>query len=288
MNGLITLLLVTPAGPLDAIRGTKPIPAARVNPDAVHGFVYQPAFALDKVARPPASPYVPEPGDVLVMNNPAPQTALLYHLAGSGLPSHAGLVVRLPDGSLGVFDAGWNDTLWTRLTPLEWRINAYPGTVWVRKRCVPLTEEQSCRLTAFALLGADRRYSSGRYALQLTPIRSRGPIRTFFLGKPVGEGKRYFCGQAIVEALVYAGLIDAVTARPAVVYPRDLFFDDSENQYLKRHPPLAGGWAPPALWARCDGGCPLAVMPYSAFGRAGVYVPPAELVSDVPAEPNRR
>ena len=72
-------------------------------------------------------------------------------LAFSGRPGHCGLVVTMPDGRLGVFEAGYTDTTFTRLTPLDYRLAAYPGYVWVRQRQTPLTPEQDARLTAFAV-----------------------------------------------------------------------------------------------------------------------------------------
>lgn len=114
---------------------------------------------------------------------------------------------------------------------------------------MPLTPEEDRRLTEFAMAAADTRYASGRFVLQLfAPLRSRGPIRTYFIGRPNGIGHRYQCAEATVEAMVYAGLIDARTARPAATFPQDLFYDRSWNHYIDQHPPLAGGWGVPQLW----------------------------------------
>src|SRR5262249_44857214 len=87
-----------------------------------------------------------------------------------------------------------------------------------------------------------------RFVLQITPFRARGPIRTCLLGKPKGPSGAMFCCEAVIEALVYAGLVDERTARPGATYPQDLFYDRSRNAYIDRHPPLDGGWAPPAQW----------------------------------------
>ena len=54
--------------------------------------------------------------------------------------------------------------------------------------------------------------------------------------------------RAVVEAMVYAGLIDGRTARPSATYPRDLFFDASINRYLDKHLKLYPDWDPPARW----------------------------------------
>jgi hypothetical protein len=282
---LAALAAVAPAGPVEKLRGTSPLPAAVQNADGVFGFVYQPAYSLDGLPRSPAEGYVPQPGDLLCMTNQTPLFEGLYRLAGTAGPGHAGLVFRLPDGNLGLFEAGFNSTAWTRASPLEWRLNEYPGTIWVRRRCVPITDAQSCRLSEFVALSADMRYNTAKFASQIFPFRCRGPIRTFFVGKPIGPGKRYFCAQALVEALVYAGLADAATARPAAVYPEELFFDTSRNPYLKRHPPLPpGGWEVPRLWTRCPTGaaCAYRVVPYTAYPRPGVFVPPPGIVQPTP------
>ena len=61
------------------------------------------------------------------------------------------------------------------------------------------------------------------------------------------------CVQIVVEALVYAGLVDERTAAPAT-YAQDLFYDRSRNRYIDRHPPMAGrGWGEPQLWTAIPG-----------------------------------
>ncbi|MBA2225746.1 MAG: hypothetical protein WHU94_07740 [Thermogemmata sp.] len=216
--------------------------------DAPYGFLYAPAFSLHAELRYPASRYTPQAGDVLLMSDTDCFWTLMYRLAFTGAPGHAGLVVPLPDGRLGVLEAGYNETLWTRITPLAERLREYPGMIWVRRRCIPLTPQQQYRLMEFALAAADKPYASVRVALQVTPLRTRGPLRTFVMGRPRGPGRRYQCAEAVVEALVYAGLRDPRTARPSATYPQDLFYDRSWNRYLDRHPPLGEDWEPPALW----------------------------------------
>lgn len=100
----------------------------------------------------------------------------------------------------------------------------------------------------FAAAAADTHYDSVRFGAQITPLRTRGPLRTFVVGKPRGIGNEYICAEAVLESLVHAGLLDPETTRPSATYPRDMFFDRSPNLYVNRHPPLAGGWEVPALW----------------------------------------
>jgi hypothetical protein len=129
------------------------------------------------------------------------------------------------------------------------------GRVWVRPRACPLTPEQSARLTEFAMTADVKQFAVGRLGGQLTPFRSRGPLRTAFMGKPRGLNRDgYFCSELVVEACVYAGLMDPRTARPAATYPRDLYMDRSPNCYLNKHLKLYPDWDPPARWTSTE--CP--------------------------------
>lgn len=217
------------------------------------GHLYQPSHDLDKPMLLPAREYQPQPGDVLIMSNTNLAWEVMYKLAFTGAPGHAAIVVRLPCGKIGILEAGIGETMWTHCAPCEERLNNYPGTIWVRRRKTQLTECENKLLTDFAEQARGSRYDLVGLARQITPFRTRGPIRTFFIGKPHGAGRKYFCAEAVLEALVYAGLLDAETTRPSATYPKDLFFDESPNLYIKRHPPLACGWDPPALWTPCVG-----------------------------------
>jgi hypothetical protein len=120
--------------------------------------------------------------------------------------------------------------------------------LWIRRRRMPLTPEQSAKLTAFCTAQAGKPFATWRIVGQLTPFRSRGPLRTEFVGKPHGERKSWFCAELVVESLCAADLLDPATARPAATYPRDLFHDCSPNPWLNEHLNLSGSWYPPARW----------------------------------------
>jgi hypothetical protein len=214
------------------------------------GYLAQPAYSLDKRVRLPLKPYEPQPGDILLFSDANIAWATLYALAFTGAPGHSGLVIRLSDGELGVLEAGYNDKAWIRINPLNRRLHEYKGHCWVRQRRTPISPEQSAILTEFAETIDGRRYGLGRLLGQLTPLRSRGPLRTYIVGKPKGVRSTYICSEAVLEGLVLAGLLDASTTRPSATYPRDLFFDSSINLYVKKHLNLSCGWEVPALW-RC-------------------------------------
>lgn len=252
----------------DLWRGAPPRPDP--GPAPGYGSVHQPAYSLDKLARPPLEAYQPQPGDVLLLSNTSPLFTFLYKLAFTGAPGHSALVVRRPDGTLGQLESGVDSVPRTEVNPLDRRMHLYPGTIWVRRRTVPLTDCQSRALTAFAEQEQGRAFAVGRFMLQITPLRSRGPLRTFVVGRPKRPGmipfRDYFCSEVVLEALVFAGVLPRDTTRPAATYPEDMFFDHSRNRYLDRHPPLGnGGWEVPRLWERNPAaggcGCPTAPSP---------------------------
>jgi hypothetical protein len=221
-------------------------------------YTWQPSYELDQALRGPARPYAPQPGDIVLSTDTSAFWKLMHNLAGTGHPTHSMVVFAFPDGSMGILEGGPHDTLKCRALDALPHMLTYEneGRIWVR-RAVPLTAEQSARLTEFALAADGRQFSIGKLALQLTPLRTRGPIRTAFVGKPHGlEKSSYFCSELVVEALVYAGLMDARTARPSATYPRDLFMDHSPNPYLNRHLNLAPCWEAPARWTSSLTPCP--------------------------------
>lgn len=251
MPSIVALLTLTPAA--DLWRGAPPRPDP--GPAPGYGSLHQSAYALDKLPRLPLEPYHPQPGDVLLMSNSSPLFTCMYKLAFTGDPSHAALVVLRPDGTLGQLEAGVDSVPRTEVNPLDRRLHMYPGTVWVRRRTCPLTAAQAAMLTAFAEQEKGRSFALARFALQLTPIRSRGPLRTFFIGRPKRPGmipfRDYFCSEMVLESLVHAGVLTRETTRPAATFPEDLFFDRSRNLYLNLHPPLGtGDWEVPRLWER--------------------------------------
>ncbi|MDB5308162.1 MAG: hypothetical protein JWO38_2364 [Gemmataceae bacterium] len=254
----------------------RPLLPVTVPAEAPHGYTYAPARDLDMVVRLPARRYDPQPGDVILMSDTNAVWTTLYAIAFTGPPGHMGIVVRLPDGRLGMHEAGFNGSLWTRASPLDYRINQYPGKVWVRRVRTPLSPEQDARLTEFAQHTDNARYDIHTAMLQLTPFRRRGPLRTAFLARPNGPHQRLICSEAVLEGLVYAGVIDGRTARPGATFPRDLFFDRSPNPYINRHPPLAAGWDEPALWTPVVG---LASKGKERPPIEGVVIPPPEVPS---------
>jgi len=216
-------------------------------------FLYRPAYCLDDVLRGPAEAYLPQPGDIMLRMDGSIFWRVTHYMALAFDPNGSGIVVARPAGSLGVLEAGPNDTMWVRTLDLLPHLQEYAaeGKVWIRKRRVALTPEQSCQLTAFALAQEGKRFALQRLGVQLTPFRTRGPLRTYFLGRPHGERRSYFCSELVCEACVAAGLLDPDRTRPSATYPYDLFFGRSLNLFINCHLDINEGWYPPGRWTGC-------------------------------------
>ncbi len=176
---------------------------------------------------------------------------ITHYLALAFDPNGSGIVVARPDGSLAVLEAGPNDSMWIRVVDLLPHLREYAdqGKVWIRKRRVPLTAEESAQLTAFAMAQENKLFALQRLGVQLTPFRTRGPLRTRFVGKPHGGNRiSYFCSELVCEACVAAGLLDPERTRPSATYPHDLFFGRSWNPFIDKHLDVNAGWYPPARW----------------------------------------
>jgi hypothetical protein len=214
------------------------------------GVLYQPAFCIDDVLREPPVPYGPQPGDIFLATDESLGARLGHRLAFTGPPQHSGIVFAQPDGTLALLEAGPHNTLRIRTKSLPPHLPTYSSIakVYIRQRCVPLTSEQSARLTCFALAQDGKPFALVRLGGQLTPLRCRGLLRTYFIGKPHGDRRSYFCSELVMEACVAAGLLDPARTRPAATYPRDIFFGNSLNPFLHKNLDINSQWRAPARW----------------------------------------
>jgi hypothetical protein len=225
-------------------------PAAAEAPAPCASYLYQPAFCIDHVLRGPAELYVPQPGDIMLRLDSSVFWRVTHYVALAFDPNGSGIVFARPDGSLAILEAGPNDTLWVRTLDLLPHLQEYAcaGRVWIRRRSVPMTPEQSHCLTEFALAAEGKRFALIRLGGQLTLLRSRGPLRTYFVGGPRGDRSTYYCSELVMEACVAAGLLDPCRTRPSATYPRDLFYGRSLNLFIDTHLDVNAGWHPPARW----------------------------------------
>lgn len=213
-------------------------------------YLYQPAYSLDCQLREPARPYVPEPGDIMLCTDFIWYWTLGHDLAGAGHPHHCGIVVAVPEGRLGILEAGPHDRPDIAVNEAIPHLRSYEvqGPVWVRKRRVPLTCAESARLTEFAQKQTPKRFAVARMLAQMTVVRSRGPLRTYWIGGPNADRSSYFCAELCMDACVAAGLLDPARTRPSATYPRDVFMDESLNPFLNKYQKLYPCWDPPARW----------------------------------------
>jgi hypothetical protein len=230
------------------------------------GYLYQATFCLDHTLRGPVRPFVPQPGDIYLSTENAWTFARIGHRAvGSGAPQHSGILFALPDGQMALLEAGPQNTQTIRVLDLIPQLTMYNSyeRVWIRQRSVPLTPAQAHRLTVFAMAVKDKPFAVIRLGLEGGPFRSKGPIRTVFVGRPYaakfdpenpepGLRRSYYCSELVAEALVAACAFDPKTSRPPSVYPRELFFGTSNNPYLRCHMDMSE-WCPPARWTHCPG-----------------------------------
>jgi hypothetical protein len=214
----------------------------------------------------PARPYLPQPGDIFLSTDQRLVAKFAHLLVKSGAPHHSGIVFALPDGSPALLEGGPNGTRFIRVLNLPRQLESYypDNRVWIRQRSVPLTAEQSARLTVFALTAADRPFAEIRMFSQANPaLRAKGPIRTRLFGRPHAGNfdptdpepamrRKYYCSELVTEACVAACLLPPDTTRPTSMYPRELFFGTSRIPYIRDNLDMSD-WLPPSRWTICAG-----------------------------------
>jgi hypothetical protein len=235
-------------------------------------YLCQPSYALDDVVRTPLELYIPQPGDIFLASDKALWSRVGHCLVGGPGVHHSGVIFALPGGGFGLIEAGPFNKADIRVVDPWSHMATYMASgerVWVRRRRVPLTPEQSARLTAFALAQNGKPFAITRMLRQVTPFRTRGPIRIYFMGRPQGSRDRFFCSELAIETCVAAGLLDPETARPSATYPREIFSGRSLNPYIDRHliENMEPGWYPPARW-----------LPHPLPGHGSCSVTPASLL----------
>ena len=125
-------------------------------------------------------------------------------------PNGSAIVFARPDGSLATLEAGPNDCMWIRSMDMLPHLKEYAdvGMVWIRRRRVPLTPEQSAQLTAFAMAVEGKLFALQRLgsAANALPQHAAYTRHARFVGKPHGCNRVcYFCSE-LVCACVAAGL----------------------------------------------------------------------------------
>jgi hypothetical protein len=111
-----------------------------------------------------------------------------------------------------------------------------------RLRC-PLTEEQSCALTNFAIQQEGKRYAVLRLVRQITPFRTRGPVRTKLFATTIMDRRRWICSDVIIAAGTLVGLFDRHAMPASAIYAWDVMHDHTYD--------LSCLYEPVARWSPC-------------------------------------
>lgn len=189
-------------------------------------------------------PYEPREGDLVFYDDHNPVWLALFSLADTGPPLHMGIVVKKPDGTMAVLEAGPDDTLWVRVLDLGSRLRQFRrdfhGTITIRRCKVTLSPALSAALTHFALAQQGKRYAALRLLAQGTPLRARGRFEPW-LARTRLDRDAWICSELAVAAGTVAGLFDPQRVRANATYPRDLV----DN---RRHD-LGAVWEDAATWS---------------------------------------
>jgi hypothetical protein len=240
MGGFLLLLATACAGQ-----------AGSVGTDGRGTYLCQPAFSVDDALRGPTEPYVPQPGDNYLASDHELWSRVGHWWVGSAGVQHSGIMTACSDGRIGLLQAGPFNSVQIEIrdpVALMAQHVEQGECVWVRRRRLPLTPEQSARLTAFAEAQEGKRFAIWRMIAQVTLLCPRGPLRTQFRGRVHGPDRpSYWCAELVMEACVASGLRDAEDTRPTATYPRDIFFGRSRIPFLDEHLRL-DDWDPPARW----------------------------------------
>ena len=188
-----------------------------------------------------ACPYELREGDLILATSKDKFYSVIWTLARTGHPYHSALVVRRSSGELEVFEVGGagarSSTLRhpvDRLTALMQEYAGHDPAAWVRQRRVPLTPDESARLTRFAETQVGKGFVTNQEFGRMVLPRGRSSLSGGI------DQSRWFCSELIVGAMVYAGLLPEPTPNPGRIMPRDMFFDSRID--------LSGSWNPPLRW----------------------------------------
>lgn len=196
--------------------------------------------------------YCPQEGDLIFFWSGGWIKKIAYRLFFVGPPSHVGIVVLGPDGRPVLLEATidiFTHHSGVLLSEIHPRLSCYPGPIWVRRLRCPLTPEQSCRLTQFALQQQGKPFALGHLLLPPLALPCNGPILARLgIWTACVNRKRWFCSGLVTASLVVTGMLDEHVVRPLFTDPRDLFVDRLIDLSPQWHKPVSwvdDGAAPP-------------------------------------------
>jgi hypothetical protein len=214
-------------------------------PDTTGSYLWTFALGADGKPEPHVEIYHPQAGDIVLFDQHSRIWDGGLKFCGSGPPDHSGVVVLLPNGEPVIMEVAADDGLLAGLPVALFdtlaRLQHYEGTVWIRQLKKPPSEEQSARMTDFAMAQVGKGYAAGRFMLQLTPFRARGSLRCRLFGKTDLERRRWICSELVVATETAAGLLDPGLYPANGIYPLDLLEDHIYD--------LSGNWRQGGVWS---------------------------------------
>ena len=188
-----------------------------------------------------SEPYIPQPGDIIVFRSRSLYIRIAYCLSTAGGATHCGLVVKRPNGSLGLLEAP-GPRFPVMSSDLPSRFSYYDGKIWVRHRRASLTEQESAALTAFACGQIGKHFNMRVVAAPVFGKPVRSPQDRCTCPKELNQ-ERWFCSELLAAALVNAGQLDPFVARPRFTDPEDI----ASDRWLD----LSGCWEKMVPLPRC-------------------------------------
>ncbi len=198
----------------------------------------KPPMQFAQMSVPASEGYAPQAGDLILFRNKNVVMNLLGALSFSSRTTHAAIVVARPNGQLALLETPVVAAS-VKFNDIRHRMESYSGQLWIRSPHVPLTAEQSAKLTAFAAAQEGKSYDVlGFLAL---PISLPVPLFNRQNGlEDDHKASRWFCSSLAVSACAVTGLIDA-----NAVWPRGACADDLRDDLILD---LSAGWRPAQPW----------------------------------------
>ncbi|MFO0879613.1 MAG: hypothetical protein U0840_19890 [Gemmataceae bacterium] len=189
-------------------------------PGAVRFSIAVPGCKTSSAAK---MPYQPQPGDIILFRSSNFVSNVLCNVVLCGGATHSAMIVPCKDGTLALLETPKVGSA-VSLSDIETQLQKYKGKIWVRRRCKPLTPEQSQNLTSFACSQAGKSYDF----VGLLVMPACRPMQLISKTTPHADDvdeNRWFCSSLVVAACVAANLIDPREARPCCICPNDLMND---------------------------------------------------------------
>ena len=187
-------------------------------------------------------PYLPQAGDLVFFDRPSRIWDLMDWIAGTQPPDHMGIVVVKPDGSPALFEAGPDATHHVFIMDAIPRLHAFKGPIYVRRLRCPLSSEQSCAADRVRPPPGRETHSILRLARQITPLRTRGPVRTKLFAATITDRRRWICSEIVIAAGTVIGLFDPKVMPGSAIYGRDVLDDRTYDLSCLYEP--YGRWSP--------------------------------------------